>query len=81
MAATNFRTEKLLKELNDLFKKRLDNFEDMKFFDLDDNEEQVKYCYGKSVGYRRFIYDLLIAFSLTDTDLYQKTRSTLNWNI
>ncbi|MDR6779128.1 hypothetical protein PPOLYM_00202 [Paenibacillus polymyxa] len=32
MAATNFRTEKLLKELEALFQNRLDNFGDFNFF-------------------------------------------------
>lgn len=72
MAATNFRTEKLLKELTDLFKKRQDNFEDLKYFALDGEEKDVKFCYGKAAGYRRSIYDLLVAFDLTGTDLYKQ---------
>lgn len=72
MVATNFRTEKLLKELTDLFKKRLDNFDDLKYFALDGEEKDVKFCYGKAAGYRRSIYDLLIAFDLTDTELYRR---------
>lgn len=71
MAATNFRTEKLLKELNDLFEKRLARFDDIKYYALSENKEQIKYAYGQCVSLRRAIHDLLVAFNLTDTELYK----------
>ena len=72
LASTHIRTEKLLKELGVLFTQRQDNFEDLKFFALTGNKENVKYCYGKAVALRRSIFNLLIAFSLTDNDLYRE---------
>lgn len=72
MATTHIRTEKIMKELTDLFKKRLDNFEDFKYFAIDGHEKDVKFCYGKGEAYRRCIIDFLIAFSLTDTELYKQ---------
>ncbi|WP_150274268.1 hypothetical protein [Paenibacillus tepidiphilus] len=72
MPPTNFRTEKLEKELATLFSKRLDIFEDLKFFALNGEEKDVKFCYGKGDAYRRCICDLLIAFSLTGTELYKQ---------
>ncbi|QDA30301.1 hypothetical protein [Paenibacillus polymyxa] len=72
MAATNFRTEKLLKELEALFQYRLDNFEDLKYFALSENKDQVKFFSGKGRGLRRSISRLLIAFDLTGTELYEK---------
>ncbi|MGG1669954.1 hypothetical protein ACIFOE_04755 [Paenibacillus sp. NRS-1783] len=72
MASTHIRTEKLLKELETLFQNRLDNFEDLKYFALRENKDQVKFFSGNGRGLRRSIHRLLIAFDLTDTDLYKK---------
>lgn len=72
MAATNFRTEKLLKELTALFQKRVHNFEDLQFFLIDGDRADTRYCYGKGNAYRRCINDMLVAFDLTSTELYRK---------
>lgn len=71
MASTHIRIEKIMKELNDLFQKRLDNFEDLKFYALNSGDkERINFCYGKASAYRRSIFTMLNAFSLTDTDLF-----------
>lgn len=72
MASTHIRTEKLLKELEALFQYRLDNFEDLKYFALRENKEQVQFFSGRGRGLRRSIHGLLVAFDLTGTDLYKK---------
>ncbi|QQZ64499.1 hypothetical protein JI735_34225 (plasmid) [Paenibacillus sonchi] len=72
IATTHIRIEKIMKDLTELFKKRQDNFEDLKFFAIEGKKEDVKFCSGKGEGYRRCIYDLLISFGLTDTELYKE---------
>jgi hypothetical protein len=80
MANATLQTEKLLTELEKLYKKRLDYFEDLKFFSLSWNKEQIKYIYGRSVGIKRSIHDILIAFNLTDTELYTKNEIDFELN-
>ncbi|WP_268626934.1 hypothetical protein [Paenibacillus alvei] len=81
MASSHIRTEKILKELQDLFQKRLALFDDLKFFALNGNKADLKYVYGQCVGLRRAIHDLLVALSLTDTELYRNNdvRFELNY--
>lgn len=63
MAAQTFRTDKLIKSLEELNEKRKEVLEDSEHM-------RNEYMQGQAMGIRRAMYNLMLEFNLTDTDLF-----------
>lgn len=81
MTAQTFRTDKLIKELEKLFERRLEAFEEMTMAIAKNGVGiESEYHLGQAIGIRRSIYNILLAFDLESLDLYKKNDERFELN-